>query len=299
MSKIKYLVMDVDGTLTDGKIYIGQDGEAIKAFDIKDGCGIVLVLPKYDIVPVIITARESRIVKNRCDELGITELYQGSKNKLQTLQAFLEKNCDSLNAVSYVGDDIPDISSMEAVKAAGGIVMCPADAISEIRAMADYVSSYDAGSGAIRDCINFLVNGNTLRNSVNEKIQKAIDSIPQIIEENKLSGAICDGVTFSVQEYITKNEEECLIECHRHHIDVQYIVEGCEEFVVYDSVGLFSASRYDYKKDVEYWQGGVQISKTVLVPGSTVIVYEGQAHKGAIVCGREQHIKKIVCKIEV
>ena len=67
--KIKFLIMDVDGTLTDGKIYMGQDGEMAKAFDIKDGAGIALVLPKNNIIPVIITARESKILANRCEEL--------------------------------------------------------------------------------------------------------------------------------------------------------------------------------------------------------------------------------------
>ena len=76
---IKFLVMDVDGTLTDGKIYMGSNGEVMKAFNIKDGCGIAMVLPKYGITPVIITARESKILENRCKELNITELHQGSK----------------------------------------------------------------------------------------------------------------------------------------------------------------------------------------------------------------------------
>ena len=66
---IKYLIMDVDGTLTDGKIYMGPNGETIKVFDIKDGCGIKDILPQYDIIPVIITARETKMLENRCKEL--------------------------------------------------------------------------------------------------------------------------------------------------------------------------------------------------------------------------------------
>ena len=75
--KIKMLVMDVDGTLTDGRIYIGAAGEMMKAFDVKDGYGIAQ-LRKRGIVPVIITGRTSDIVSRRAEELGITELYQGS-----------------------------------------------------------------------------------------------------------------------------------------------------------------------------------------------------------------------------
>ena len=94
MAKIRFLVMDVDGTLTDGKIYMGKDGEVFKAFDIKDGCGILLLLPQLHIVPAIITARKSKIVKNRCDELNISELYQGSKDKLKTLNRFVSVRCN-------------------------------------------------------------------------------------------------------------------------------------------------------------------------------------------------------------
>ena len=107
--------MDVDGTLTDGKIYMGQDGEVAKAFDIKDGAGIFLILPKLDIIPVIITARESRILENRCKELGITELYQNSKDKLKTLTNILSKYGADLSSVAYAGDDLPDIPCMEEI----------------------------------------------------------------------------------------------------------------------------------------------------------------------------------------
>ena len=77
MKKIKYLVMDVDGTLTDGKIYMSATGEAMKAFNIKDGCGIHDILIPSNIIPIIITGRESKIVLNRCEEIGISDVYQG------------------------------------------------------------------------------------------------------------------------------------------------------------------------------------------------------------------------------
>ena len=78
---IKYLIMDVDGTLTDGKIYMGPNGEAMKAFSVKDGYAINFILKPAGIVPIIITARTSQIVKLRCDELGIEKVYQGNLNK--------------------------------------------------------------------------------------------------------------------------------------------------------------------------------------------------------------------------
>lgn len=169
---IKFLVMDVDGTLTDGKIYMGSDGEAMKAFNIKDGCGIALLLPKYNITPVIITARESKILENRCKELNITELHQGSKDKLQTLKDILKTRSEGtdeidvtdgtdsmngMNTVAYIGDDLPDLAVMNAVKGAGGIVLCPSDAIQQIKDIADYISAYKAGEGAVRDCIDYIL----------------------------------------------------------------------------------------------------------------------------------------------
>ena len=79
---VKYLVMDVDGTLTDGKIYMGNDGEAMKAFSIKDGCGIHDILIPAGSTPVTITGRNSRIVENRCGEFEIKEIYQGVSCKI-------------------------------------------------------------------------------------------------------------------------------------------------------------------------------------------------------------------------
>ena len=87
---IKMLVMDVDGTLTDGKIYIGPQGEVMKAFNIKDGYGIVQFI-KSGTIPVIITGRKSEIVQRRAEELGITELYQGVEDKLSQLKKVAEK----------------------------------------------------------------------------------------------------------------------------------------------------------------------------------------------------------------
>lgn len=86
---IKFLIMDVDGTLTDGKIYMGSDGEIFKSFSIKDGCGIKDILPSMNVVHVIITARESLILNRRCNELGILNLFQRERDKLKCLDNFL------------------------------------------------------------------------------------------------------------------------------------------------------------------------------------------------------------------
>ena len=101
--KIKMLVMDVDGTLTDGRIYMGADGEVMKAFDVRDGYGIKHILPKHDIIPVIITGRRSAIVERRCAELDITELCQGVADKLEKLKALADKYGLVREEIAYIG----------------------------------------------------------------------------------------------------------------------------------------------------------------------------------------------------
>ena len=163
MARIKFLVMDVDGTLTDGKIYMGSDGELFKAFDIKDGCGIKVLLPQYDIVPVIITARERKILQNRCNELGITSLHQGVQKKFEKLEAIIaDYNADhsteyTLKDCAYVGDDIIDIPCMLPIKEAGGLVACPRDAVKQVLKLADFIADHNGGDGAVRDFIEWLV----------------------------------------------------------------------------------------------------------------------------------------------
>lgn len=153
MKNIKYLVMDVDGTLTDGKIYMSTQGEWCKAFNIKDGCGIHDIAIFNGITPVIITGRKSDIVLNRCKELSIREVYQGVSNKIEKLTSITS----DLSVVAYIGDDINDLSCMSSVKAAGGIVGCPKDAVKKVLELADYVADHNGGDGAVRDFIEWLV----------------------------------------------------------------------------------------------------------------------------------------------
>lgn len=153
---IKFLVMDVDGTLTDGKIYMGPNGEIAKAFDIKDGYAIHEILPVVGIEPVIITGRKSPIVERRCQELNIKHLYQGVSNKLSALEKFCDVARTSLDSVVFVGDDLNDLKCMKAVQVNGGFAACPADAVDEIQATCDYVSSNNGGCGAVRDIIEWI-----------------------------------------------------------------------------------------------------------------------------------------------
>ena len=145
--------MDVDGTLTDGKIYMGNSGEVMKAFSVKDGCGIHDILIPSGITPVIITGRKSDIVLNRCNEIGINEVYQGISNKIDKLFTITS----DFSSVAYIGDDINDFSCMMLVKEAGGIVGCPKDAASKVTRIADFVAEYKGGDGAVRNFIEWII----------------------------------------------------------------------------------------------------------------------------------------------
>ena len=150
--------MDVDGTLTDGKIYMGYDGEIMKGFDIKDGCGIHDILVPSGIIPLIITGRESKILENRCRELCIRYLYQGVQDKRNKLIDFLSDMGFNLSEVAYIGDDINDLPCMQVVKNGNGIIGCPKDAVDAVKKIASFVSKRNGGNGAVREFIEHVVN---------------------------------------------------------------------------------------------------------------------------------------------
>lgn len=152
MNRIKLLIMDVDGTLTDSKIYMGDNGEVMKAFNAKDGYGITQILPRLDIIPVIITGRTSKIVENRAAELKITEIYQGKIDKVGVIRMLMEKYSCNRNHLAYIGDDLNDLQGMECC----GLTACPADAHESIRQRVDYVCKHDGGNGAVRDYIDYI-----------------------------------------------------------------------------------------------------------------------------------------------
>jgi len=150
--KYRLLVMDVDGTLTDGRLYIGNSGEIMKAFDVRDGYGIVR-FRQCGGIPAIITGRRSEIVERRCVELGITELHQGAEDKLSTLREMAERLKIRREEIAYIGDDENDIDCMEYA----GFSACPRDAAESVRRGVDYVCSADGGRGAVRELINHIL----------------------------------------------------------------------------------------------------------------------------------------------
>ena len=156
--KANYLILDVDGTLTDGKIYMGPTGEAFKAFDIKDGCGIHDIFPAHGGQVIVITARSSEIVRRRCEELKIQHVYQGVRDKAQKMRELaelfsLERNeAGEYKNVAYMGDDIIDLSIMCLCEYRGA----PRNAVAAVLREANFISTRNGGDGAVREFIEFL-----------------------------------------------------------------------------------------------------------------------------------------------
>lgn len=152
MEKIRLLILDVDGTLTDGRINISEQGELFKAFYAKDGL-VLTQLENIGITPVIITGRTSSIVECRARELHIHEIHQGISDKLNCCAMILERLNVLWKNVLYIGDDLNDFKCMRQC----GVRACPQDAIPQIKNICTYVSRYKGGHGAVRDCIETIL----------------------------------------------------------------------------------------------------------------------------------------------
>lgn len=297
---IKYLILDVDGTLTDGKIYMGPNGEAMKAFSIKDGYVSNFILKPVGIVPVIITARNSSIVQHRCDELGITEVYQGKMDKLAALKEIVGE--ENIGACAYFGDDILDLKCMAPIREAGGIVGCPCDAVKEIRAIADYVCTSKAGEGALREFAEWLIEPKVDEEDTNRRVNAAIEYLTQLNvtkEDAEKKVIVNDKFFYSVQSYDTKPTDECKLESHRKYIDIQIMVAGEESMEVVDISKLFVKEEYDEEKDVMFWQVPKRMVKTTLRTGDYIVLYPENAHRGAASIKESSHVIKIVGKVAI
>jgi len=152
ISKIKVLILDVDGVMTDGSVIINDLGNETKHFDVKDGHGIKLLM-RYGIDVVFLTGRTSQVVEHRARDLGVTEYYQGAINKLETLREILEKRGMPERCVAYVGDDLIDIPVLKRV----GFSVAVADACREARETAVYVTTKGGGQGAVREVCEIIL----------------------------------------------------------------------------------------------------------------------------------------------
>ena len=149
---IRLIAFDVDGIMTDGRLFYGNDGEIMKAFDVQDGLGIKLA-QEAGIEAAIITSRRSRIVEHRAADLGIRHLFQGVHNKWEALRELCDNLGMDASAAAFMGDDLVDLQPM---RHCGFRVTVPT-AVTKIRQIADYITTANAGRGAVRECCELLI----------------------------------------------------------------------------------------------------------------------------------------------
>lgn len=149
---IKLVVLDVDGCLSDGKIYYDEKDNETKCFNVKDGLGIVWLI-NLGIKVAIITGRKSKIVEKRAKELRVNYLFQNEKDKLQKLNLILEKEKININEVAAIGDDFNDLRLLKSV----GLSFCPNDAHEYIKSKVDIILAKNGGNGAVREMIDFIL----------------------------------------------------------------------------------------------------------------------------------------------
>jgi 3-deoxy-D-manno-octulosonate 8-phosphate phosphatase (KDO 8-P phosphatase) len=151
-SKIKLLLFDVDGVLTDGKILLHADGSESKQFDIKDGTGIIWA-QRAGLTVGLLSARTSAATGQRAAQLGITLVHQGVSSKLESYEQIVDSLLLDDEQVAYMGDDILDLPVLIRV----GLSTAPADAVEDVRARVHWVSSARGGQGAARDLIEVIL----------------------------------------------------------------------------------------------------------------------------------------------
>jgi len=146
LKQVKGFVLDVDGVLTDGTVLVLENGEQLRSFHVRDGYALQLAIKKgYPIAAI--TGGNSTGVKLRLTSLGISDVFLNVKEKTAVLLTWSVKYRIDPEHILYMGDDIPDLKAMRSV----GIKACPADAVEEIKQLADYISPLCGGKGAVRD----------------------------------------------------------------------------------------------------------------------------------------------------
>lgn len=151
--KIKVILTDVDGVLTDTGIYYGPDGEALKRYSVRDGMGIERLRKYAGIETIIITGENSATVKTRAEKLKMTEFYLGVKKKENVLEIIKKKNGFRKEEIAYIGDDSNDFEVMQQC----GFTATPADGMNFIKEIADYICETRAGYGAFREFAELIM----------------------------------------------------------------------------------------------------------------------------------------------
>jgi 3-deoxy-D-manno-octulosonate 8-phosphate phosphatase (KDO 8-P phosphatase) len=152
-SKVRLLVADCDGVLTDTGVYYSERGEELKRFSIRDGMGVERLSKFADVEVGIVTGERTGPVQRRAEKLHIAELHLGVKDKVAVLYHILERRGLRPEQVAYIGDDTNDVEAMKLA----GLTACPADAMSFAREVADYVCQRRGGHGAFREFAELII----------------------------------------------------------------------------------------------------------------------------------------------
>jgi len=151
-SKIKLLIMDVDGVLTDGRIIYDNFGDELKFFDVQDGFGLSL-LAYADIKTAIVTAKKSKVVKRRAREASITHLFMNIRDKARVYQQLLKKYNLGNENICCIGDDLLDVPMMRKA----GLAISVPNAVSEVKQIAHYITQRPGGRGAVRETVELIL----------------------------------------------------------------------------------------------------------------------------------------------
>ena len=152
LAKIKLVAFDIDGTMTDGKLYYSKDGEELKRFSVRDGLGVIL-LHLNGFKTAIITSEATPIVTARAKKLKVDNVILGARNKVQAVAKLSEDLNIDLQNIAFVGDDLNDLEALKTV----GFAACPKNAVKAVKDTVHYVSSYDGGDGAVREIAELIL----------------------------------------------------------------------------------------------------------------------------------------------
>jgi 3-deoxy-D-manno-octulosonate 8-phosphate phosphatase (KDO 8-P phosphatase) len=165
LKQIRLVLLDVDGVLTSGNIIYSDSGEQIKIFDVKDGLGIRL-LKEAGIKVGIITGRRGKALQHRCDNLGIDLIFDGIRNKAEALDDIQAETGIPIEAMAFVGDDLPDLPAMKKV----GLAVAVGDAVSLVREQAHMVTRSGGGKGAVREVSEAILKAQGLWDGLIERL---------------------------------------------------------------------------------------------------------------------------------
>jgi 3-deoxy-D-manno-octulosonate 8-phosphate phosphatase (KDO 8-P phosphatase) len=165
--KIKWILMDVDGTLTDGNLLVLPDGEELKTYNVRDGLGILLA-HLAGLKTGIITGKTSKALEIRSDRLKMAELHQGILDKKRILDQILERNGLTAQEVAFIGDDLGDLDVIKSV----GFSAAVADSHSEIKKHSHFICQNSGGKGAVREFIEFILSTQEKWEMIQENVKK-------------------------------------------------------------------------------------------------------------------------------